>query len=306
MKQFITKIVCALLLVSCLFAFTACGQEVENGSKITRVKFTVEFYNEKGEATEYEIFAKLYENFAPETVAHVKQKIKNGYYNGVCISNVTSAYAQFGDYTLNTDGTLNAKDQGESILGEFYKTGWTGNKLTSASGALVLKRDNTIKGDAKYDSGKATIAISFSSTAFDSESYCIFGKLVSDDGDANSEDEMLQKSSYGKMYALTERMADENGRRVYYCLNYEADENDEEATAHDWAGQYFTYIEYQDEYHYFKGIYESEEAIKADANAVMLTDEEVEDLSSALSAHADDFMNIPVLKVIIKSVEIVK
>ena len=306
MKKLISKIICVLLLVSFAFALTACGDEVENGSKITRVKLTVEFYDEEGVATEYEVFAKLYENFAPETVNHIKAKIESGYYNGTCISHVSSSYAQFGDYVLNDNGTLTAKDQGESILGEFYKTGWTGNTLNAASGALVLMRDNTVKGDAKYDTGKATIAISYSASAFDSESYCIFGKLVSDDGDSESEDEMLQKSSYGKMYALTERIADSNGRRVYYCTKYEADENaDSEAEVYDWEGKYFTYIEYEDEYHYFEGVYANESEIR-NANAVMLSDEEADALASEISKNPANFMNIPALKVIIKTVEIVK
>ena len=47
MKKLISKIICVLLLVSFAFALTACGDEVENGSKITRVKLTVEFYDEE-------------------------------------------------------------------------------------------------------------------------------------------------------------------------------------------------------------------------------------------------------------------
>lgn len=304
MKKLLTKIICVLLLVSFTVALTACG-EIENGSKITRVKLVVSFYDEDGECTDYDIYAKLYENYAPETIAHVKAKIESGYYNGTCISNVSSSYAQFGDYTLNEDGTLNAKDQGSAIAGEFYKTGWTGNKLSSASGALVLMRDNSVKGDEKYNTGKATIAVSFSSSAFDSESYCIFGKLVSDDGDSDSDDEMLQKSSYGKMYTLTERISDDNGRRLYYCTKYVADETDDTET-YDWEGKYFTYIKYDEEYHYFEGIYSSESEIRADKNAVMLSDDEAEAFEDEMSKNGSNFMNIPVLKVIIKSVTIEK
>ena len=146
MKKLLSKIISLLLVVSAMFAFTACA-EVEDGSKITRVKFVVEFYDENGQATSYDVYAKLYENFAPNTIAHVKGLIEKGYYTNTCISNVTNGYAQFGDYTFGEGLSLVAKDQGSAINGEFYKNGVTGNKLNAAEGALVLLHD--VKGAEK-------------------------------------------------------------------------------------------------------------------------------------------------------------
>jgi hypothetical protein len=65
-----------------IFSFTACD-EVENGSKIQRIKITLQLDDEQ-----VEVEAKLYVNYAPETVAHVISLIEAGYYNGKDVSNV--------------------------------------------------------------------------------------------------------------------------------------------------------------------------------------------------------------------------
>ena len=318
MKKLISKIISAVLVVALMLSLTACNKKVEDGSVIVDVKLTVAFYDENGEATEYEIFAKLYENFAPQTIAKIVSKIQNGDYNGTCISNVKSSYAQFGDYTLNADGSLTAKDQGGYIKGEFYKTGWAGNTLTANPGALVLLHDDKAGKDAngnvvsKYDTAKGAIAISFSASSFDAESYCVFGKLCDDDGNADSDDEMLKKSSYGKMYTLVNRIAEENGRRVYYCVSDDtvATPDDEvladgEPREYNWANKYFTYLSYDEDMTYVEGIFASEADAKA-AGKAPLTDEQVADLQEKMSENPNNFYNVPVMSVVIKTVEIVK
>ena len=309
MKKLLSKIISLLLVVSAMFAFTACA-EVEDGSKITRVKFVVEFYDENGQATSYDVYAKLYENFAPNTIAHVKGLIEKGYYTNTCISNVTNGYAQFGDYTFGEGLSLVAKDQGSAINGEFYKNGVTGNKLNAAEGALVLLHD--VKGAEKYDTGRATIAISYSASSFDAEGYCIFGKLVADDGNADASDEMGKLSSLGKMQKITERISDDDGRKLFYCITSEEEvtngEEGEEEEKVAISGKYITYLSYEDGMKYVVGsrFYKDAADVANDNEAVILSAEQANDLIEKMSENATDFLRVPVLKVIIKSAEIVK
>src|SRR5574344_704612 len=104
MKKLSSKIVAAFLTLLMVFSLSACA-EIENGSKIHRIKITLSFYDADGVAEDADVYAKLFVNFAPKTIAHIEELINNGYYNGMCISNTGSSYAPFGDYTLDADGT---------------------------------------------------------------------------------------------------------------------------------------------------------------------------------------------------------
>lgn len=290
MKKFLSKTVATLLIAATLLFCVSC-KTIKDGSEIHRVKITVTLYDTDGNAQDTDVYAELYVNFAPITVAHIESLINAGYYNGLCISNVTSDYAQFGDAKLNDDGkTLNFIDQGETVKGEFSRNGWTGNKLTVGGGALVLKRADA----DEYDSGKATIAVTFGSSTFTSDKYCVFGKFVTDDGDENADDDSLaKKSSYERIQTLTELVSDDNGITVYYC-DKDGDENSE----YDWAGQYITYAKNGDSYKYYKGL--------STANADMLSDDEQVDFEEKKSANALNFRTIPAKSAVIKSVTIEK
>ena len=86
MNKLFAKIIAVALALTVIFSFTAC-KEVENGSKIERIVITLSLQDaDSAEPTVYEVEAKLYVNFAPATVEHVKTLIKNGHYNNVDIS----------------------------------------------------------------------------------------------------------------------------------------------------------------------------------------------------------------------------
>ena len=317
MNKLFAKIIAVALALTVIFSFTAC-KEVENGSKIERIVITLSLQDaDSAEPTVYEVEAKLYVNFAPATVEHVKTLIKNGHYNNVDISNLTSTYFQFGDYNRDANGELKAIDtQVSTITGEFEKRGFTGNKLTMAQGAIVLKRANEgINGGSKYDTGKATLAIALSASApFNVKEYCVFGKVISDDGDAEAdEDSMEYLSSLDKLLKVKQTIADADGRKIFYCVNDETDveESTEDKTLYNWKGQYFTYAQYEEEYHYFKGILTAEEIndlailTEAERDAIILSDEEASDLVNKISVDAD-FMNIPALTAKIVKIELKK
>ena len=289
MKNLLSKLVAALLIVATLLFCVSC-KTIKDGSEIHRVKITVTLYDTDGNEHESDIYAELYVNFAPKTIAHIESLIEKGYYNGVCISNVNSDYAQFGDAKLNSDGkTLDFIDQGSEVVGEFYNRGWKGNKLTVGNGALLLKRTDV----DEYDSGKATIAVTFGSSTFSSEKYCVFGKLVDDDGDADAEDDSwAKKSSLAKMKTLTDLVSND-GVSVYYC-----DKDGDKNTEYDWAGQYITYAKNGDTYRYYKGF--------STANGDMLTDAEQIDFETKRSENALNFRTIPVKSVVIKSITLEK
>lgn len=292
MKKLLTKIAAALLVVATLCFCTSC-KEIENGSEIHRVKITITLYDEDGVASTQDVYAKLYVNFAPETIEHIESLISSGYYNGTCISGISSDYAQFGDAKLNSDGSLDFIDQGSVVKGEFLANGWKGNKLTVGNGALVLKRSDV----DDYESGKATVAVTFGTSSFDAKKYCVFGMIVDDDGDADAdEDSWEYKSSFEKIKTLTSLAEDDDGTRVYYC---DVDDTDVSADsdAYNWQGQYVTYAKVNDTYHYYKGRSTSGE---------VLTDDEQSDFEDKKSDNAKNFRVIPAKSAVIESITIVK
>lgn len=287
MKKLFNKIAAALLIVATLCFCTSC-KVIKDGSEIHRVKITVSLYDSDGNSSEQDVYAELYVNFAPLTIAHIEGLIKDGYYNGVCISAISSDYAQFGDATLNSDGTLNFKDQGDTVKGEFLKNGWSGNKLTVGNGALVLVRE---KAD-DYNSGKATVAITYGTSTFGADKYCVFGKIVDDDGDSDAdEDSWEYKSSLEKIKTLT-NLAESDDARVYYCS---ADDSED---GYNWAGQYITYAKSGDDYKYYKGF--------STANKDMLSADEVSDFEEKKNDNAANFRTIPAKSAVIKSISIEK
>lgn len=295
MKKIINKLMTLAMAVALVMSFTACG-EVINGSKIERIKITFAVSDADNNVTDVEATALLYMNFAPETIAHVKQLIADNYYNNTCVSNVTSSYAQFGDCTLNEKGELQFKDQGASIDGEFRDNGWGGNRLNVESGALVLKRADKAENEdgTKYNTGKATIAVCFGSSAFDANKYCVFGKFDTSDGDSEADSSTYEYlSSRDRVAKLSSLTSDDDGRKIYYCVSDDATEN-------SLTGKYFTYYDGD----YYEGILTvaqiNEGTEKLDENAVEALTEKMGDSEKA------EFYTLPVYSVIIKSITLVK
>ena len=140
MKKRIFSLVVALVLAVACFSLTACG-EVKQGSKIQRMKMVLEFRNEKGEVTdEKTVGIELYLNFAPETTKQFMKLAEEGYYDGVCISNVYDKYLEFGEYTGTKAGELTEnKKTASTVKGEFEDNGIVGNKLSSSSTLTRMK-----------------------------------------------------------------------------------------------------------------------------------------------------------------------
>ena len=314
MNKLFAKIIAIALALTVIFSFTAC-KEVENGSQIERIKITLSLENAEGETTTYEVEAKLYVNFAPETVKHVKELIKAGHYNNVDITNLTSSYFQFGDYNRGADGKLTAIDTNvKTIRGEFEKRGFTGNKLTISQGTLVLNHANEALYGAstKYDTAKSTLVVTLSATApFSVKEYAVFGKIVSDDGNSEADkDSMEYLSSLDKILKVKDTIADANGRKVFYCVNDDTnlEESTDEKTLYNWEGEYFTYAEYDDEFHYFRGVLDADDIsalTDAERESLILTEEEAKDLASKVS-NSSNFMSIPTLTAKIVKIELVK
>lgn len=300
------RIICILTTLVLTFAMTltfgACGKEIENGSEITRVKFEIEFYNEKGEVEDIAtVTAKLYTTFAPETTAKIIELINNGMYNGVCISNVTSSYARFGDYKLNDKGELVASNtDATAVKGEFLANGWSGNRLTVKEGTLLLLRNDGITAEA-YNSGKSAIGVCFSSSApFTADEYCLFGELLSDDGDKNADKESLAYlSSVERAKKISDNLSTEDGTKVFYVVK---DTND------DAFDGYYTYFENEGKGEYYKGLFTEEELKEEYTTAEKLTDDEATTFKTRVSSIDGKFeyFNLPVNKVIIKTASVVK
>jgi len=293
MKRIFSIVTTMILAFSLVLSLGACA-EIDNGSKIRRVAFELEFYNEDGEVEKTAtVTAKLYTSFAPKTTEHVINLIEDGKYNGLCISNVTTTYAQFGDYKFGPD-KLEAVNADKTVAGEFYNNGWTGNRLTAGEGALVLKRDTG------FDSGKATIAVCFSSSAdFDEDDYCVFGKLLTDDADNNADSSSMESlSSVERFKKIAELVSSSNGRKIYYVTKDEANDN-------NLQGKYITVEKVEEDTEYFDGYYTSDQI---DENNKKLTEDEIKAFTDRLDSTDGTFeyITLPVCKVIVKSAYIVK
>ena len=269
MKKFTAKIIAIVLSLACVFSFASCSAEVENGSKIERFTITVSLTNAEGEQIIYDLQAKMYLNFADFTIEHVKGLIESGYYEGVDMSALTSSYFSFGDRKVDLtkeDPLAERIDTNVNhITGQFSKNGYTGNKLTLTQGSILLNRTNevaTVNGiTSKYNSGKATLTVAFSSAApFNPNEYCVFAQLVSDDGDKeadSSSDAYL--SSLEKALKLKDYIATAEGVKVYR-LEQDVVKNENlsaDAEGNKWlAGTCFTFAKNQEgEETYFKGVY---------------------------------------------------
>lgn len=308
MNKFV-KFTALILIMTALFSFTAC-KEIENGIEIKRVKITLSLaeVDDDNPAVSCDVYAKFYVNYAPETFKHIETLIKSGYYNGLNITNINDNYCTFGDYDIvadgnKPDGNVKAKDQGEPVNGEFYDNGFPENPMTIKNGSILLVHD---KGD--YNSGKATLAVAFNaSIPYNNNKYCVFGEIVSDDGDKDADkDSMEYKSSLERFELIKKRISGSNGRKVYYCINKDKDDK------FDWEGKYITYAELKEEEseeekaYYLEGIVTQDDLDMDKISNKIIEDAELDDLKAKMDKHPEYFLTIPAYSVKIEKIEFVK
>lgn len=300
----ILKKIGALLLASALcFSLCACGDdEVIDGSKITNVEFTLEFYDANNDLVETKtVAAKLYNNSAPQTVKHITELIKAGYYNNTCVSNTSSSWCEFGAYEYDADGNFVKKEyNGTSvskkyaydggIYGEFEKNGFENQILSLSAGALVLVHDTESNGEiSAYNTGKATIAVCFSGTKFTKSEYCIFGQLVKTDATTAPDDyeepedsvDRTYMSSY-EIFQTVSKLATSKDGEIETQVYYDEANDQIYTTVTDSAASDVVY---------YKGYPEGN---------VELTQDEIDDFNDNKS----DYIVIPATRVIIKTAKV--
>ena len=244
MKNLFKKLVVAALSVSCVIGAIGCSSNVENGSKIETLTVTFDI-----DGTEKSVDFKLYINYAPGTIEHVKYLVGKNYYDNTLVSNVNK-HIEFGEYeeassgrvskysdaatlsyvslmshysidnkTLGSSGSHksyyddNGKpNEGYAINGEFEANGFKNNKLDFSNGALVLKREIGDKtSDADYfDTARATLAVTFGSDSY----YDTTANFVIIGKVKNSDDVTELKKLIGTDYT-------ENDGDITYCYKGE-------------------------------------------------------------------------------------
>lgn len=212
MKNLFKKLVVAALSVSCVIGAAGCSSNVENGSKIETLTVTFDIGG-----TEKSVDFKLYLNYAPGTIEHVKYLVGKNYYDNTLVSNVNK-HIEFGEYeaassgrvskysdaatlsyvalmthyslenkTLGSSGSRKSYyndgklNEGYTLNGEFEANGFKNNKLDFSNGALVLKRETGKKtSDADYfDTARATLAVTFGTDSYydNTSNFVIIGKI---------------------------------------------------------------------------------------------------------------------------------
>ncbi|MBQ6883724.1 MAG: peptidylprolyl isomerase [Clostridia bacterium] len=292
MKRTLVKIMALTLALVTIFAFTACKKEIKNGSQIQRMKVELSYQDAAGEEViTTTVGLELYLNFAPETVAHFIALCEEGYYNNVCVSNVSDKWLEFGGYKYDADGNFveNAYTK-QPINGEFAKNGWIGNKLSVTQGSLILKRDYDDGESSKYNTAKGTVIVCLSSGAastFSSDRYCVFGMVTSDDANAEAATDVEKKSSIAKLSSLASFAQQEvNGNKVTTWF-YEG--NNEQ-----YKNQFITkWIDEDGETHYAKG---------ASIDGEEMTSEQVEEFLDLYGEETKSFLVVPYTQIVIKSI----
>lgn len=227
-KRFLSLLFAFVLAVGCA-SFAGCS-EVINGNKIQRMNMVIEFTNPDGSKDEKTIRINLYLNSAPETTKAFIKLAENGYYDGVCVNNVSNNVVEFGGYKRGEDGKLVKNEkQGEKIKGEFAAAGLTqGSLTTSSSGVLVMQRKKGIN-DA-YDTATGNIAITTGSASgyYPTEDYCLFGRLDMSDSEKNPKESYSDSSKINRTGKnslevfktitdlVTEKETDETSVTAYY------------------------------------------------------------------------------------------
>lgn len=294
MKKLLVGLLTAIIAVSCVFCLTACGDTVKNGSKIRTLKMELEVYDAAGTVTATtDVYMELYLNFAPKSTEHITKLVKDGYYNGTAISNINTNWLEFGAYAYAEDGTLSKKEYNNGkVEGEFLNNGLQGNRLTTAKGAIIFKRDyddnSSDTAESKYNTAENTMVICFSSSAsttFPANSYCILGMVRSDDANQDADTELEKKSSIDKLSSLTE------------YTETEVDDNKVTTYFYEKTGTYYTkWTDEDSNVHYAEGA-----EVDSDNE---LTGAELEEFNTLFGENKNYFLVVPCVKLIIKSVTV--
>ena len=221
----ILSILLALVMSSVLFVSLSACSEIEDGSKIQRMKMVLEYKDADGVATERTVELKLYLNFAPRTCENFIKLAEEGFYNGVVVSNLQTSWLEFGAYKY-VDGALTRCDgDKQAIKGEFSKNGVKGNPLMVSGGALIMKRNYSLDTDTEsaYDTAKTSVIVALTSLSkFNSSEYCVFGKICTDDEafSYTSDSETVTLTSLKVLNGLNDYITDSEGVKTYY---YEPD-----------------------------------------------------------------------------------
>lgn len=303
MKKIAKILLSCILALITVFGLTAC-KEVESGSVIQRMTVELEFLDAKGEVVDTQnVEVKLYMNFAPKTCEHFIKLAEDGYYNGTTVSHVSNSWMEFGGYEMSESKLVKKEYSYDTLEGEFKKNGFLGNELTSSTGVLIMKRnyDTKEQGVSQYNSAESTVIMTFSAVSrFDESEYCVFGKIVDDDGekiqsdsDASEEINRTELSSFAKIETIKKLQKTEEGTVTYYYENYaKHGENDEYKSV---ISEYYT--ETTDEEgnkHYYMGttvdpLYE-------------LTEDELTLYNELYGKNSNYFLNLPYTQVRIASV----
>ena len=123
----------------------------------------------------------LYPKYAPKTVENFVALAKEGYYDGLCISNMHESYFVAGDYQVDTQGadsyTVKATESRPTIKGEFYNNGYIvqNEPMRHTAGVISMMRD----ADSFDSASTAFFLCGESVTEFD-RNYAAFGYTKDD------------------------------------------------------------------------------------------------------------------------------
>jgi len=292
MKKKLSVFISLLMVIALVFSLSACA-EVENGSKIQRMKMVLTYTDANGEETERTVQIKLYQNFAPKTVAHFVKLAESGYYDGTVVSNIQSGWLEFGGYKSENDKLVAYGNDVETVDGEFSLNGWLGNSLkTSNVGALVMKRNYSLESDTKsaYNTAKGTVIVTLASgSKFKSTEYCYFGLICSDDEcyTVTEDSATAKKTSLDAVKALADYKENADGITVYY---YET------------TGEYYSMKKYTDDSgtsvtEYYKGATASSENL--------LEGDELDDFNDIRNDSQKNcfLLTVPYTKITVKSIK---
>ena len=166
MKRLLSFAIALMLCIVACFSLVACSDK-DTGEDLVSVTVKVKIYNGTAAAKEVELSYTLYRHLAPDSVGQFIELAQEDYYDGSIYyemgMSAASGIKLVGNYEYaNVDGknVVVAKQDVETIDGEFAKGGTTGSDLKTAKGSICLWRwwstvsgnDNTTSG---FNSGSA-------------------------------------------------------------------------------------------------------------------------------------------------------
>ena len=241
MKRFVKSII-ALCCTACIAMGMISCANIKGKSIVEEITVTI---NVNGTSQDFKF--ELYLNYAEGSIAHFKDLVEGGYYNGTAVSNV-SGHLEFGAYSFE-NGVFKSKyekdyasiisssyvsgktlyygkdkdeaskypkyRQGEdglyNLVGEFAQNGYVGNSL-DLNGSLVIKRDvDTDAPAGAYNTGRATMAVTFGSDYYfnSASEFAVIGKICTDDGDSTD-------NSYARLVDLMSEYEEDSSGNIYY------------------------------------------------------------------------------------------